>query len=187
MGSIQNMPEVGCAAARKTLTAKFPGQITLPGDPEYEAETNLPWLVPCPSPIVIVSVCVDHEYYRCKTCWFPAACYVRPANAEEVAASLKIIVTSDSKFSIRCTGHSHNPGFSSVDDSGVVLDLRELKSLSVDDNGLLRAGAGATWGEIYTFLQERELSVIGARHPGVGVSGYLLGGTSWSELESASD
>lgn len=101
---------------------------------------------------------------------------MQPGTAQEVAEALAIIKKTGSKFAIRTGGHTPNPGFSSVDETGVVIDLRRLNSISLDENNLLRAGAGSTWGQVYPFLEGKQLSATGGRDPAVGVAGFLLGG-----------
>lgn len=92
------------------------------------------------------------------------------------------------KFAIRSGGHNANPGFSSVSskESGIVLDLRGLKSKALDlDSSIVRLGAGNNWAETFTWLEEKNLSVIGAREGRVGLSGFLLGGMGYSILITA--
>ncbi|KAF7532617.1 hypothetical protein G7054_g7835 [Neopestalotiopsis clavispora] len=110
------------------------------------------------------------------TCWTPAAAYVRPTTAEEVAKALTIVSQSGCKFAIRSTGHNPNPGYSNVDESGIVIDLGGLTSLSLTEAGILQAGAGNTWGRVYAWLEERQRSATGGRESAVGISGFLLGG-----------
>ncbi|KAI0196912.1 6-hydroxy-D-nicotine oxidase [Astrocystis sublimbata] len=111
-----------------------------------------------------------------EVCWLPATCYVRPQNAAEVAAALATVTEKGTTFAVRSTGHNPIPKVSSVDQDGVVIDLRDIKSLSLRDDGVVQIGGGATWGDIYTFLEDRGRSIIGARNLDVGVGGYTLGG-----------
>ncbi|KHN93733.1 FAD-binding, type 2 [Metarhizium album ARSEF 1941] len=99
--------------------------------------------------------------------------------AEEVAKALLIVKGSGSKFAIRSAGHNANPGFSSVSTagSGIVLDLRGLKSKSLDNKtNVAHMGAGNNWSDAFTWLEAQNLSVIGSREGRVGLSGFLLGG-----------
>ncbi|KAH9993467.1 6-hydroxy-D-nicotine oxidase [Xylariaceae sp. FL0662B] len=133
----------------------FPGRVISKEDEGYDAEKDTPWS---------------------KTCWLPASCFIRPGSTEDVVSVMSILEKTQSNFAIRSTGHNPNNGFSSVGESGVVVDLRDLNSLSIDHNGVLKAGGGCKWGEVYTFAEERGRSVIGARNHGVGVGGFTLGG-----------
>ncbi|KAI0382241.1 6-hydroxy-D-nicotine oxidase [Hypomontagnella monticulosa] len=155
MTSSSNAPTVTAARACGILSSAFPGRVVLRSDSEFQSQKDQPW---------------------CKNCWLPAACFVRPADTAGVAAALKFVKDAGVKFAVRCTGHNCNPGFSSVGNDGVVIDLHDLKSLEMGNDGILRAGAGNTWGDVYTFLEERGLSAVGGRSPNVGISGYLLGG-----------
>lgn len=95
---------------------------------------------------------------------------------QEVASALAIVRKTGSKFAIRTSGHNPNVGFSSVDGSGVVLDLRGLNSKALDGDNILHAGGGCVWGDIYPFLEEHGRSPIGGREVQVGLGGFLTGG-----------
>ncbi|KAI1267656.1 hypothetical protein F5Y18DRAFT_378391 [Xylariaceae sp. FL1019] len=112
-----------------------------------------------------------------QTCWAPAAGFIFPENAQQVADVLAAAVKTGTRFALRCRGHNPNPGFSSIGEGGVVIDIHKLSSLSLDrDASVLHVGAGATWGDVYSFLEEQGLSAIGGRDTAVGVAGFLLGG-----------
>lgn len=93
---------------------------------------------------------------------------------------LATLKKTNTKFAVGITGHHPTAEFSSVDESGVVIDLRDIKSLALDEDGdgsfTLRAGGGSTWGDVYTFLKERGRSIVGARNFRVGLGGFTLGG-----------
>ncbi|KAI0150225.1 FAD-binding domain-containing protein [Xylariaceae sp. FL1272] len=88
---------------------------------------------------------------------------------------MNAIKKTGSNFTIRSGGHNPNPLFSSIE-SGILIDLQKLKTLSLDADGVLQVGAGNRWGEVYTYLEEHGRSPIGGRQDDVGISGYLLGG-----------
>ncbi|KAI0179809.1 6-hydroxy-D-nicotine oxidase [Hypoxylon sp. FL1284] len=155
MSNMRSKPAAAAAAACGLLASKLPGRVSLPGDYQYKPEKEQPWS---------------------KNCWLPAACFVRPSDAQDVAEVLKIVRETGAKFAVRSGGHNFNPGFSSIDEHGVLIDLHGLKTLDVSEDGVARVGAGNTWGEVNTFLDERGLSPIGGRQNDVGVSGYILGG-----------
>ncbi|OTB01055.1 hypothetical protein M426DRAFT_14909 [Hypoxylon sp. CI-4A] len=90
--------------------------------------------------------------------------------------ALKIVRETGTKLAIRGGGRGFNPGFAGTDHHGIVIDLRDLRTLDLDDDGILRVGAGNTWEDVYAFLDKRGLSAIGGRQRDVGVSGFLLGG-----------
>lgn len=99
-------------------------------------------------------------------------------NTQEVATALSIIRESGSKFSIRTSGHSPNAEFSNAGETGIVLDLLGLKAKSLDRDGILHAGAGNVWGDIYPFLEDQGLVAVGGREVEVGLGGFPTAGKS---------
>lgn len=51
-----------------------------------------------------------------------------------------------------------------------------FESGSNQDGAVARVGAGCTWGEVYSWLEEKKLSAIGGRDQQVGLGGFLTGG-----------
>lgn len=103
-------------------------------------------------------------------------CVIRPETAVQVSQALKIVVFLGAKFSIRSGGHSPNPGWASLQD-GVLIDLSRLNKLSISkDHRTVSLGPGARWEEVYEYLDQFNVSVIGGRIPQVGVGGLMLGG-----------
>lgn len=147
------------AAALDQLKAILSEKVVVTPDaaPEYEAAVAHPWS---------------------QTCWTPAAGYVYPRSTQELISALAIIKNTGSKFAIRTSGHNPNIGLSSADQTAIVLDIRQLRSMELGWDGIARVGAGNTWGEVYAWLEDQKLSAIGARQQQVGVGGFLLGGIS---------
>ncbi|XDG01788.1 hypothetical protein ABKA04_001403 [Annulohypoxylon sp. FPYF3050] len=111
-------------------------------------------------------------------------CIVSPDTAEDVSAIVEILaITASSlsnsekplcQFAIRSGGHMD---FESNINGGVTIDLRALNAISLnEDRSLASIGVGATWDEIYNYLDPLGLSVNGGRAAGVGVGGLTLGG-----------
>ncbi|KAI0409943.1 FAD-binding domain-containing protein [Xylaria palmicola] len=106
----------------------------------------------------------------------PAA-FVRPQGSTDVAETLKIVTKANIKFALRTQGHNPNSGFNSTGSDGIVIDLQNLRSMSLNaTRGVLHVGSGATWDEVYEFLEKKKLSAIGGRNGSVGLAGFLLGG-----------
>jgi FAD/FMN-containing dehydrogenase len=94
-----------------------------------------------------------------------------------LALALKIITTLGSSFAVRSGGHNPNPGFASVDETGVLLDLSPLNQISLSsDKTTALVGTGARWIDVYTTLETEHLTVVGGRVSEVGVGGLILGG-----------
>ncbi|KAJ5608677.1 6-hydroxy-D-nicotine oxidase [Penicillium herquei] len=147
-----------CArAAFEELKSVFPTEKVITSDIEsqYQAAVTIPWS---------------------QTCWTPAAGYVYLSSVDELIKALAIVKKTGSKFAIRTTGHNPNAGFSSADETAVVLDIRQLQSKELGSDGVARVGSGNTWGDVYSWLQENNLSAMGGRDHNVGLGGLLLGG-----------
>lgn len=73
-------------------------------------------------------------------------------------------------------GGNHASGASSAED-GLVIDLRDLNSISVDTNkGQVTVGGGCRWGDVYATLHDHGLICVGGGVHIVGVGGHLTGG-----------
>lgn len=81
------------------------------------------------------------------------------------------------KFAIRSGGHGDVPGFNSVGSSGVLIALQNLKTLAISaDKKSVTIGTGNRWRDVYEYVAEQGVTVVGGREPPVGVGGFLLGG-----------
>lgn len=151
---------VEVTAALGLLESAFDGRLVIPDSTaDYEAAVTSPWS---------------------QICWTPAAGFVQLRTAQELSEALAIMKQTKCKFSIRSTGHNPNVGFSSADETAIVLDISKLLYKELTQNGIAHIGGGNTWGDVYTWLEEQGLSVIGARQEEVGLGGFLLGGKHFS-------
>jgi FAD/FMN-containing dehydrogenase len=104
----------------------------------------------------------------------PAA-IVRPADASDVARVVALARETGVALAIRSGGHS-SAGHSTVD-GGIVLDLREMKSVDVDPNGRTAwAETGLTVGEYSTTVGAHGLATGFGDTGSVGIGGITLGG-----------
>ncbi|KAK7952975.1 6-hydroxy-D-nicotine oxidase [Apiospora saccharicola] len=144
----------------QTLRQQVTGTVTTPQDESYEAEQERLWS---------------------GTCWLPAAAYVRPQSTAQVAAVLATLKKTNTKFAVRSTGHHSTADFSSVDESGVVIDLRDLKSLALDEDGdgsfTLRAAVAAPGATCTLSSRNAVVPSSGLATLVSGLGGFTLGGT----------
>ncbi|KAF2872236.1 hypothetical protein BDV95DRAFT_492280 [Massariosphaeria phaeospora] len=111
------------------------------------------------------------------TCWLPAACFLNVRNALEVSIALGLVVFTQTPFAVRSGGHNPSPGFGSIDQSGVLIDLGAMDSAWISaDKSIASVGPGATWENIYDYVEQHQLTVAGGRAAGVGAGGLVLGG-----------
>lgn len=89
---------------------------------------------------------------------------------------LKLLVESNVPFAIRSGGHSPSPGAANIDD-GILIDLSGFDKVEYDaSRNVAVVGTGLRWGEVYSQLEEFNVTVVGGRVLDVGVGGLTLGG-----------
>ncbi len=99
----------------------------------------------------------------------------------DVAHALELAAREGFAVAVRAGGHS--VAGMSVNDDGMVIDVRPMKSIAVDPaSRTVKVGAGVTWREFDAATQEYGLATTGGRASTTGVAGYTLGGGSgWAE------
>ncbi|KAK1749452.1 bifunctional solanapyrone synthase [Echria macrotheca] len=108
-------------------------------------------------------------------------CRVTPRTAEQVAGILSIAVAYSCMFAVLGGGTSPFSGVSNAD-GGITVDLELLRDIRLVENGddgastFVEVGGGATWADLYAFLDPLELSSAGTRNSLTGVVGSILGG-----------
>ena len=109
------------------------------------------------------------------------AIIARCTSAEDVATAVRFGRSEGLTISVYGGGHSVTGA--AVYDDGLCIDLRGLKTVSVNTaTKTARAGGGVTWGEFDAATQEHGLAVTGGRVPSTGIGGLSLGsGSGWLE------
>lgn len=109
------------------------------------------------------------------------AVIARCATPADVRESLDVASRQGHVVAVRAGGHS--VAGVCLNDGGLVIDVRPMKSISVDEGARqVRVGAGVTWGELDRATQEHGLATTGGRVSTTGVAGLTLGGGSgWAE------
>jgi FAD/FMN-containing dehydrogenase len=99
----------------------------------------------------------------------------QPLHASDVQGAVKWAVAHDVPLRARSGGHSY-AGYSTRS-GGVVLDLRNLRSISVDLGAeTATVGAGAQLIDVYRALAAHGVTIPAGSCPSVGVGGHVLGG-----------
>ncbi len=124
-------------------------EILLPGDADYEQ--HLPAYAAAGAPAVIV----------------------RPRTPEQVADALRVARERGLPVSVRSGGHGAR-AFPNPD--GLVIDMSGFDTIEVRDDGTVRVGTGATWGEVADALAPHGLVITSGDTRGVGGGGLTLGG-----------
>ncbi|WP_119066306.1 FAD-binding oxidoreductase [Aggregatilinea lenta] len=103
------------------------------------------------------------------------AVVVRPVNADEVAAVVRLARETSLELAVRSGGHS-GAGHS-VSEGGIVLDLAAMRALDIDvENRTAWAEAGLTAGEYTTAAASHGLATGFGDTGSVGIGGITLGG-----------
>ncbi|PVH75609.1 FAD-binding domain-containing protein [Cadophora sp. DSE1049] len=106
-----------------------------------------------------------------------AAIIVFVSSEEDVGTALKYAQEWDLEVVISCGRHSYY-GASSTS-GGLVIDLRKLKKVEIDVEGMsITAGGGCQAVDLETPLQELGLSVVMGAANDTGIGGLTLGGGS---------
>ncbi|KAL4930915.1 FAD-binding oxidoreductase [Aspergillus undulatus] len=160
-------PTLGaCCAA---LSSALGNKVSFPNTEPYNASVN--------------------SYFSQQNANLRPLCIVSPVSTEDVSIAISQITSSTTSsfspeeqsrrhclFAIRSGGHASHGGASNID-GGITIDLSGLNTITLsDDQSTVSAGVGATWGDVYAFLEPLGLSVPGGRAAQVGVGGLTLGG-----------
>lgn len=168
--------DIACLTARVSL-----GSDQVDASPLNQTLVNENWWGSFPTSLCnlpLASVCLT-SVRRSLTCVALPHCIILPRDARDVSKALKIIAFFRVPFAVRSGGHSPNPGWSSVDRQGILLDLQRMSQIQLSaDRKVATIGPGARWGNITSTLGVQDATVVGARNPLVGIGGLVLGGMS---------
>ena len=149
--SVPTAPSIQSAIER--LRATMRGRVITPADPDYDASRTIMIGGVDPRPALIARV----------------------ADAGDVAAAIAVARDLGLDPAVRSGGHS-GAGHSTAD-GGLVIDLRDLKSLDIDVAAKTAwAEAGLTASEVTSGVAEHGLGVGFGDTGSVGISGITLGG-----------
>jgi FAD/FMN-containing dehydrogenase len=103
------------------------------------------------------------------------ALIVRCRTPADVVNALALARGARLEVSVR--GGGHNVAGRAVTEGGVMIDLAEMKAITVDPERMTAtAEAGVRWGELNTAAAEHGLAVTGGAVSTTGIAGYTLGG-----------
>ncbi|KAF2281160.1 FAD-binding domain-containing protein [Westerdykella ornata] len=139
----------------EAVNSRLPGRVSYPGSPAYNASQS--------------------AYYTAEEREIEPRCVFRPQSASEVSQIIQLVSKSRGDLAIRGGGHMLWPGAANLD-GGLIVDMRSLNSINLsEDKKTVSVGGGTLWVDLYPKLTPHNLTVSGARVPGIAVGGYLLG------------
>ena len=123
----------------------------------------------------------DHADYDATRQTFNATIDKRPAaialpeTTEEVAEAVRAARAAGLSIAVR--GGGHGVAGHSVADGALVIDLRRMRSVTVDPVAMrARAGGGAVWEDVDRATIAHDLAVTGGTFWDTGIGGLTLGG-----------
>jgi FAD/FMN-containing dehydrogenase len=135
------------------LKSRFRGDLIAPGDEQYDTAR------------AVFNAAIDRR----------PALIARCTSANDVTEAIHFARQQNLIVSVRSTGH--NVAGYAVCDDGLVIDLSQMKAITVDpDAGTVRVESGCNWGEVNDALQPHGLAATGGFVSVTGVAGLTLGG-----------
>jgi hypothetical protein len=139
--------------AADTLSGRIRGRVVTPSDPDYDAFRSIVMGGVDPRPAVIARV----------------------ADAQDIATVIATARETGLPIAVRSGGHS-GAGHGSVD-GGIVIDLRDMKAITVDPAAKTAwAETGLTAAEVTAAAGEHGLAIGFGDTGSVGIGGITLGG-----------
>ncbi|KAL6711710.1 hypothetical protein ACN47E_004644 [Coniothyrium glycines] len=103
-------------------------------------------------------------------------CVFKPSNAAQVSTAILLSRLTQCPFAVKGGGHAAFAGGSSIE-GGITIALDRINQLSLSsDRKIASIGPGNRWINVYQWIEQYGLQVIGGRVATVGVSGLTLGG-----------
>lgn len=97
-----------------------------------------------------------------------------PRTVEEVKRCLQVATSTSTPVAVKSGGHCF-AGYSTIDSNGFVLSLGKMNRVTHKDD-TVTVEAGASWGDVYSTLDNTGYVAVGGCVPAVGISGYIQGG-----------
>ena len=140
----------GGAHGIEDLRSRVPGQLALPGDPDYQIATPWDRAVPV-DPAAVVAV----------------------ADATDVAEVVRWAATQHWRVAVQATGHGAVP----LSGDAILVHTGRLQECAVDPaTRSARFGAGVTWQQVLDVISPHGLAAVCGSSVNVGATGFLTGG-----------
>ncbi|KAL2834990.1 hypothetical protein BDW59DRAFT_136936 [Aspergillus cavernicola] len=115
---------------------------------------------------------------RSETAWATPTCIVSSADTSVLQDIVRLLTSQDVPFAVRSGGHMPSPLGANIN-TGVLISLSGLDGTTYHpEQGVVEVGTGLKWRDVYAYLDEYNVTVVGGRVLDVGVGGLILGGES---------
>ena len=102
-------------------------------------------------------------------------CVVQPSTTGDVQRIVSYLSSRRVRFAIRSGGHLPSPLGANTND-GVLVDTSSLNIKEYDrTTQTVKIGTGLKWRQVYDYLDQYKVTVVGGRVLDVGVGGLILG------------
>ncbi|KAI0967528.1 putative FAD-binding oxidoreductase [Xylaria arbuscula] len=146
--------QTSASAACSYLESALETGVVLPSEAQYPSTSEENWV---------------------QTAWASPTCVIQPTTAQQVSRAVRYLAQRGVHFAIRSGGHSPAPLGANIND-GVLFDMSGFNSVEYDAQmGVAVVGTGMRWGEVYSHLDQYNVTVVGGRILQVGVGGLTLG------------
>ncbi|KAI7536095.1 hypothetical protein KC331_g11658 [Hortaea werneckii] len=146
----------GCKYACGTLSLLYHGNTAYPKSPAYHLEEAGYWS----------AVQAEVEPY----------CFFEPEDSVAVAVTILLSRLTQCPFAVKSGGHAAFANASNIA-GGITINMARMNKVKLsEDESVAKVGPGNTWYDVYTALEDRNLTVIGGRVADIGVGGLTLGG-----------
>ncbi|KAI1502183.1 FAD-binding domain-containing protein [Biscogniauxia marginata] len=147
-----------CALACETLAATFGGeQVSSFGQEAYGARLERFWSA--------------QQAQETKP-----GCFFHPFDAEDVSVVVLLSRATQCPFAVKGGGHAAFRGASNSE-GGITIDFVHMVDVIPSaDRKTVAIGPGNTWHNVYSTLENYNITMVGGRVASVGVGGLLLGG-----------
>lgn len=93
-------------------------------------------------------------------------CVFTPKKSQDIAGALKILRSSKTQFAVRGGGHTPIKGAASTS-NGVLIAMDNFNSNQIgkfQSQQVAKVGSGQRWIDVYSWLEQYNLMVIGGRY-----------------------
>lgn len=102
-------------------------------------------------------------------------CIMQPSSTADVQKIISYLSSHRVRFAIRSGGHLPSPLGANTND-GVLIDTSSLNIREYNEKSqTVKIGTGLRWGDVYNYLDQYQVMVVGGRNIDVGVGGLILG------------